>query len=188
MIKEIINSVFPVSGNSINEIERIMEFRSFDKGDTFIKRNKRNTNEYFILEGICRSFLISPEGEEITLSFFTSNSILSPFSTRTKEEVSLLNFQALTDVRLSSINAFDFEELMIRNLEIRRFGNAVLRNELTRKVEKEISLASLSAKERLLKFREQYPLLENLIPHTHIASYLGITNISLSRLRSHLAL
>ena len=187
MIKEIINSIFPISVNSINEIEDILEFKSVDKGDTFIKRNKRNTNEYFILEGICRSYLISPEGEEITLSFFTSNSILSPYSTRTKEEISQLNFQALTDVKLSSMNAFKFEELMINNLEIRRFGNAVLRNELTMKVDKEIGLASLTAKERLLKFREQYPMLENLIPHTDIASYLGITNISLSRLRRDLA-
>ena len=187
MIKEIINSIFPISVNSINEIEDILEFKSVDKGDTFIKRNKRNTNEYFILEGICRSYLISPEGEEITLSFFTANSILSPYSTRTKEEISQLNFQALTDVKLSSMNAFKFEELMINNLEIRRFGNTVLRNELTMKVDKEIGLASLTAKERLLRFREQYPMLENLIPHTAIASYLGITNISLSRLRRDLA-
>ncbi len=187
MIKEIINSIYPISVNSINEIEDILEFKSVDKGDTFIKRNKRNTNEYFILEGICRSYLISPEGEEITLSFFTSNSILSPYSTRTKEGISQLNFQALTDVKLSSMNAFKFEELMINNLEIRRFGNTVLRNELTMKVDKEIGLASLTAKERLLKFREQYPMLENLIPHTDIASYLGITNISLSRLRRDLA-
>ena len=80
-----------------------------------------------------------------------------------------------------------FRTILINNLEIRRFGNTVLRNELARKVDKEIGSASLSAKERLLKFREEYPLLENLIPHTHIASYLGITNISLSRLRSNLA-
>ena len=187
MIKEIINSIYPISVKSINEIEHILESISVDKGDTFIKRNKRNTNEYFLLEGICRSYLISPEGEEITLSFFTSNSILSPFSTRSKGKISQINFQAITDVKLSSMNAYEFEELMINNLEIRRFGNAVLRNELTRKVDKEIGLASLTAKERLLKFREQYPMLENLIPHTDIASYLGITNISLSRLRRDLA-
>lgn len=187
MIKEIINSIYPISTNSINEIEQMVEFRSIDKGATFIKRNKRNTKEYFILEGICRSYLISPEGEEITLSFFTTNSILSPYSTRTKEEISLLNFQALTTVEFSAIDAFKFEELMINNLEIRRFGNAVLRNELVRKVDKEIGLATLSAKDRLLKFREQYPMLENLIPHTDIASYLGITNISLSRIRGDLA-
>ena len=62
-----------------------------------------------------------------------------------------------------------------------------MQNELARKVDKEIGLVSLTAKERLLKFRAQYPLLENLIPHPIIASYLGITNISLSRIRGDLA-
>jgi CRP-like cAMP-binding protein len=84
------------------------------------------------------------------------------------------------------MDAQSFEELMVDNLEIRDFGNAVLRNELKRKVEKEIGMASLTARERLIKFREQYPLLENTIPHTSISTYLGITNISLSRLRNEL--
>ncbi|MEM6343465.1 MAG: hypothetical protein AAF927_06275 [Bacteroidota bacterium] len=61
-----------------------------------------------------------------------------------------------------------------------------MQNELLQKVDKEIGLASLKAKDRLIKFREEYPQLENLIPHPHIASYLGITNISLSRLRKEI--
>jgi len=135
---------------------------------------------------VCRSYLINPEGEEITISFFTSKSVLSPYTTRTKEEVSVLYFQALTEVKIVSIDATKFEKLMIDNLEIRNFGNTVLRNELALKIDKEIGLASLTAKERLIKFRKQFPMLENLIPHSAIASYLGITNISLSRLRKDL--
>jgi hypothetical protein len=75
---------------------------------------------------------------------------------------------------------------MVQDLEIREFGNTVLRNELKKKVEKEIGLASLTAKERLIQFRKDYPFLENLIPHPYIASFLGITNVSLSRLRKEL--
>lgn len=187
MIKEIIHSIFPMSNNSITEIVKLLEFEKIEKGSTFIKRNRPNTKEYFLLDGICRSYLISPEGEKISLTFFMAKSILSPYSTRTRKDLSILNFQTLTDVELASMNALKFEELMINNLEIRRFGNTVLRNELSKKIDKEIGLASLPAKERLIKFREQYPMLENLIPHTSIASYLGITNISLSRLRSDLA-
>lgn len=187
LIKQIIHPIYPLSTNSIKEIEQILEVKSISKGTTFIKRNKRDQNEYFLLDGICRSYLNSPEGAEITISFFTSQSILSPYSTRAKEEISVLNFQALTTVKLATINALKFEQLMITNLEIRRFANTVLRNELDRKIDKEIGLVALTAKERLLKFREQYPLLENLIPHPIIASYLGITNISLSRLRGDLA-
>ena len=69
---------------SINEIEHILESISVDKGDTFIKRNKRNTNEYFLLEGICRSYLISPEGEEITLSFAQQGKVSDEITVSTK--------------------------------------------------------------------------------------------------------
>lgn len=187
MIKDIIKSIFPISSSSISEIESIIEYQNVEKGQTFIKRNKRNTSEYFLLDGVCRSYLINHEGEEVTITFYTSNSILSPNITRTKEEASILNFQALTSLKIAYMDAHKFEQLMIDNLEIRRFGNTVVRIELLKKIDKEIGLASLSAKERLLNFREQYPMLENIISHTDIASYLGITNISLSRIRGELA-
>lgn len=186
MIKEIIDSIYPLSTNHFQEIEALVKLEDVEKGKIFIKRNRRNNKEYFLLDGVCRSYLINPEGEEITISFFTDKSVLSPYTTRTKDEISVLNFQALTNIKLATINASQFEKLIVENLEIRNFGNTVLRNELSRKVDKEIGLASLTAKERLIKFREQYPMLENLIPHTDIASYLGITNISLSRLRKDL--
>ena len=84
------------------------------------------------------------------------------------------------------MDASKFLDLMVDHLDAREFGNMVLKIELKNKVEKEIGQASLTAKERLLKFREQYSSLENLVPHTTIATYLGITNISLSRLRRDL--
>lgn len=186
MIKEIVNSIVPLSIKSLNEIEALVKLVDCKRGETFVHRGKRNSEEYFLLDGICKSYLLSPDGNEITISFFNPKSILSPFTTRTKEDISVLNFQACTDIKLATINANDFEKLMIDNLEIRNFANTVLRNELSQKVEKEIGMASLSAKERLLKMREQFPMLENFVPHTDIASYLGITNISLSRLRSDL--
>lgn len=187
MIKEIINSIYPISENSLKEIESKMEKVTIAKGETFINRNRRDNKEYFVLDGICRSYLVNPEGEEITISFFTKSSIISPFSTRTENEISLLNFQAVTELLIGAIDARLFEKLMIENKEIRHFGNAVLQNELKKKIAKEIGLASLSAKERLLNFRTDFPNLENQIPHTIIASYLGITSISLSRLRGDLA-
>jgi len=185
-VKNIIDRIYPISEKSFQEIEILLNCETFEKGETFIQRNQRNEKEYFILSGVCKSYLINPDGDEITIAFFTENSILSPHSIRTSNSVSNLYFKTLTDLELVSINAKKFENLMIENIEIRNFANAVLQNELISKVEKEIGLASLTAKERLIEFRKKYRLLENLIPHTDIASYIGITNISLSRLRKDL--
>lgn len=186
-IKNIIDKTSPISKESFKQIETLLKIERFKKGEIFIQKNKQNEKEYFILSGVSKSYLINPDGEEITISLFTEESILTPQSIRTSKNISNLNFKALTNIKLVSMNAKEFESLMISNLEIRDFGNTVLQNELISKVEKEIGLASLSAKERLIEFRKKYQLLENLIPHTDIASYLGITNISLSRLRKDLS-
>lgn len=186
-IEEIVQSIYPVSGHSLKQIIDLSEYQEIGKGTCFIEKGKHNYSEYFLLEGVCRSYVLNPEGEEITIAFYNPGSVLSPWVTRTVEGISNLNFQALTDLKVGLMDASKFLNLMVDNLEAREFGNMVLKIELTHKVDKEIGHASLTARERLLKFREDFALLENLVPHTTIATYLGITNISLSRLRKDLA-
>lgn len=187
-VKNIISGFIPISNKTLLEIENFLKFETFEKGEIFIQRNKRNAKEYFILDGVCKSYLINPDGDEITISLFIKNSVLSPHQTRTLQNISNLSFKALTDLQVVTFDAQEFENLMIENIEVREFGHAVLQHELLSKIEKEIGLASLTAKERLIEFRKKYRLLENQIPHTDIASYLGITNISLSRLRKDLSI
>jgi len=184
--RPLVNKVSPVSEGSLDLMSDLIVVEVYEKGDMFIDRGKKNNKEYFVYEGVCRSFLLSPEGEEITISYFLEGGVLSPNKTRTANQLSHLNFQALTKLTVASLNADKFEQLMINHIDIREFGNMVLQSELLAKVEKEIALASLNAKERLILFREKYHFLENLISHVDIASYLGITNISLSRLRKGL--
>jgi len=185
-IEEIFKNIQPVSGDSLERVTEITEYEIFTNSTCFIELGRRNNYEYFLLEGICRSFVLNPEGEEITIAFYKPGAVLSPWVTRTVEGISNLNFQALTDIHVGILDASRFLDLMVEHLDIREFGNMVLKLELEKKIEKEIGQASLTAKERLLKFREEYALLENLVPHTTIATYLGITNISLSRLRKEL--
>ncbi len=172
-----------ISLNSLKEMTAICEEQNSKRGSLLFKLNKPEHSEYLLLKGIARTFLLNTEGEEITLSFFEDNTVLPPFVTRTVNGKSLLYCEAISDCTFAKINAKAFESLMIVNLEIREFGNTVLRQELLHKVNKEIRMASWSAKDRLGQFRKDFEMLENKIPHPMIASYLGITNVSLSRLR-----
>ena len=183
-ISPIINSATSMSSKSMGKIKDLVQYVNIEKGELLTKVGQRNNLEYFIIQGICKSFLYNPEGEEISLSFFMPNSIISPYTTRSNDGKSIINIRSLTNVEVAIINAEKFEQLMIDDLEIRHFGNTVLRNELMEKVQKEIGLASLAGKIRLQNLRAKFPNIENLIPHSDIASYLGITTISLSRLRT----
>ena len=187
VIKDITDRVYPLSRQSLELIESELTIEEYNKKELIIESDSWNRKEYFILEGICRSFLINPLFEETTLSFYTDNTVVTPNLARTVEGKSLYNLQALTSVRLASISVSVFEQMRIDHEEIRNFGQTVMRNELIKKVDKEMGLAALTASDRLIKFRDTYPMLENLIPHPHIASYLGITNITLSRLRKNLS-
>ena len=75
---------------------------------------------------------------------------------------------------------------MMADIAIARWGDAVLAQELVRRVDRELALATQPAKERLLALRAEKPGLEDTVPHHHLASYLGMTPVSLSRLRGKL--
>ena len=180
----IIDILYPhLSLSSRNEIIAICEEINVQNGSLIVEKGKRNDHEYFLLEGVVRSFLMNSDGELITLLFFEEASVLSPHVTRTSESRSLINMEALSDCSLARIDAAAFEKLIEVNLEIREFANTILRMELMRKINKEIRLISYTGKQRLSQFRKDYKMLENSVPHGMIASYLGITNVSLSRLR-----
>lgn len=178
---------FSLSSAAAEKLAAIMTPTTISKGDVFIREGGINELEYLVLKGICRSYVESADGIDFTLSFFTEISTISPNLTRTKEGVSILSMQALTEVSLVSFTSQGLMSLMAENREIELWANAVLTNELIQKVEKEINQVSKKAKQRLVDFRARYPQLENLIPHSYISSYLGITNVSLSRIRSELS-
>ncbi len=152
-------------------------------GDLLFEPRRYNPSEYILIDGIARTYLRNMGGEELTLSFYEPHMALPPNVTRTANGKSLFYGAAITDCTFAKIDAKTFESLMIDNLEIRDFGNTALRQELLNKVYKEVRMASWTAGERLEQFRKDFSMLENRVAHPMIASYLGVTNVSLSRLR-----
>ena len=130
VIKIIFDEVYPISGQSFRQITQLVEYKTIPKNEVFIQRGRTNSSEYFILEGICRSYLVNPDGDDIMISFFQAPAVLSPHITRTKDGLSLLYFQAITDLQVAYFSEKALVELMIENQEIRFFANTVLLDEL----------------------------------------------------------
>jgi CRP-like cAMP-binding protein len=112
------------------------------------------------------------------------NAVITPHFARTKNGKSIFSLQALTDILIIEIPVDALDNLRFTNEYYKTFGKKVIEEELSKSIFTDIVFRSNTAKERLLSFRSTYPNLENLIPHNIIASYLGITKVSFSRLRS----
>jgi CRP-like cAMP-binding protein len=143
-------------------------------------------DEVFIVRGILRGFYRSYDGAEVNVAFYTENNVLPPHYFRTKKGLSNLNIQALSDVVVASFNTERFSALRYKHESLMKYGNIIVERELEYKTEREILLLTKNAEERYRSFREMYPGLETHISQYHVASYLGITPVSLSRIRKSL--
>lgn len=161
--------------------------REISREEYVIRENKPNDHEYFLLEGIMRSTLLNDQHESITTGFYAEGTVLTPHFARTIKGRSIFNLEALTDVILAEMPVTVLDSLRYSFPDIKQFGLKVVEQELLKTIQHDTSFRAMSAKQRLVSFRNNYPSLENIIPHTIIASYLGVTPVSLSRLRNELA-
>ena len=154
--------------------------------DIFIEGTKNNS-EYILIEGVLHRYNISDKGDIVTTGFYMSGAVVTPHFARTYEGKSIFTLQSLTDTVIAEIPVGELDNLRYANNEFGKFGQRIIEAELVRTFYNELVFRSCNAEERLLTMRKQFPNLENLVPLNIIASFLGITNVSFSRLRAILA-
>lgn len=160
------------------------EMRSWPIGSYMSNQGDRDENEYLLLSGRARSVVTDAEGTEVNLSLYAAPVVITPNMARTSGGYSLVDIEVLDDAVSATMPAAQLMDLMVNFESIREWGNNVMREELTLKVGREWCLAALSARQRLEWFRKIHPGYEAQFAHFHIASYLGMTPVTLSRARN----
>lgn len=168
------------------EFDLGLQQKEVKKGELFLKEGQRCDHLYCIVNGFVRVYYLDIDGNEITHWFCNNDSIItSPFSF-IKGEKNILFFEALEDTQLILISAKQIENL-IENLaelgEAFRHMNAEFAMILSRRI---MSIHTETAEERYRKLLKEHPLLFQKAKLSHIASFLGITQQSLSRIRKNL--
>ncbi|WP_443937679.1 Crp/Fnr family transcriptional regulator [Pedobacter sp. MW01-1-1] len=163
------------------------KLKEYPKFTNIFEVGRKNEQEYILISGILHRYNISNKNDVVTTGFYSSQSVVTPHSARTQNGKSIFSLQSLTDVILAEIPVKELDNLRHNNKEFHAFGQQILEAELAKTHFNEVVFRSYSAKERLLVFRKQFQNLENFVSHSIIASYLGITNVSFSRLRNELA-
>ena len=160
------------------------EIRNWPAGSYMSNQGERDENEYFLLRGRARSIVTDAGGTQVTLNLYAAPMVITPNMARTSGGSSLVDIEILDEAVAAKMPAAQLMDLMVNFESIREWGNNLMREELTRKVGREWCLAALSARQRLEWFRKVHPEYETLFAHFHIASYLGITPVTLSRARN----
>ncbi len=172
-----------VSSHTAEEIAGWFIPRLISKNDFFLEEGKFS-NEYLFLEkGFMRAFAFNLDGHDITTNFYSENQVVleaSSFFNRTRSKE---NIQALEDCAGWYINYERLNDLFHSLPEFREFGRSVLVKGLTHLKTKMLSLITETAEQRYNTLINTQPEIFNRAPLKHIASYLGITDTSLSRIR-----
>lgn len=180
---EKMKSVYPVSDDTIRLLKEQVTRCDFPKRYQLIKENEYCKSAYFIEEGMTRSFWLV-NGEEITTSFSCEGGIVFSMDELYYNKLSEEFVETLEEVVAYRIALTDLRRLFETNIELANWGRIIHQDEYRRLHRSHKECLTLSAKERYEEFRQQFCQVCQRVQLGYIASYLGITLSTLSRLRA----
>ncbi|MFY0651085.1 MAG: Crp/Fnr family transcriptional regulator [Cyclobacteriaceae bacterium] len=185
-----LSEIFAEASLSLEELRKVansLHKIELKKGDFLLRSGQAVLHTYYVHEGCLRSYFIDESGKDHTLQFGIKDWWISDYTAIFSGDKAMMNIQCIQDAKLYRLSRKRMEELY---LEVPTF-ETFFRKKLERRMEafhrRTLNNLALPAKERYLSFIRMYPKIEQLIKNYHIASYLGITTESLSRIRKEIA-
>lgn len=178
-----IKSLYPISSATERMLVDSVIVCRFPRKHLLVKTGEYCRSAYFIEKGMTRSYWLV-DGNEITTSFSGEGDIVFSMDELYYNKVSEEYVEALEDMVAYKIGIGDLLELFRTNIEIANWGRIIHQNEYRRLHRFHRDRLTLSAGERYVEFRKQFPQVCQRVQLGYIASYLGTTLPTLSRLRS----
>jgi CRP-like cAMP-binding protein len=182
-----IQNVLPIPNEMAAEIAGHFSERDIPKNDFLLKIGKISNEYIFLLDGFIRSYTFDTEGNDITTNFYTKNQIVLEFSSFFNRSPSQENFQVLTDCK-GLVISYEQVQILFHSIpEFREFGRKVLVQNITVLKQRMLSMINQTAEQRYENLLFTKPEVLQNVPLKNIATYLGITDTSLSRIRKEFA-
>jgi len=161
----------------------LLKQRVLPKGEFLTKVGDRPTEFALVLDGMIRKFYVTQDGRQMTRGFAVRGELAGAYAALLTRSESRLNVQALEDSRLLVLEFAAFEGLYLRHPCWSTVGRRVAELLFVQREQRESDLLTLTPEQRYEKFRTEQPNIFQSVPQYQIASYLGITPVSLSRIR-----
>ena len=181
--QEQIESVLHVTDRLLVEkLAKSARIRMVHKGELLQAVGEENRYIAFVIRGLFRGYYVNSDGGEVTdcFAYHPGNALVSCAGI---DEPSTISIEALEDGEVLCIQTDVLMENIEHNQELSRLYNLFLKESLKMHWENKVALAKQKAASRYLWFQEHYPGLIDRVSHKHVASFLGMTPVSLSRVR-----
>tara|TARA_R110002126_G_scaffold236514_2_gene380133 strand:- start:13145 stop:13708 length:564 start_codon:yes stop_codon:yes gene_type:complete len=183
-LKEHIEKLMPLSEDEFSVILSHFSFEKYKKNDFLIQKGERVKKCYFIVSGLLKLVYEDKDGKQHIVSFAMEDWWESDFSAYFSEVKAKLSLQCLENTIVFSISLENYQKLSIEFPKMQSFflqksnsGHIASQNRI-------LSFLTSNAKERYEQLLKQQPLLFQRVPKSLLASYLGVSRETLSRLSS----
>jgi CRP-like cAMP-binding protein len=183
--------LFDYMSNRIDLTQEVKEFtqsisniKKLKKGDILIKENQIVNKTYFVLEGCLRSYVFDSVGKEYTLQFALKNDWISDYIAIFNNEKSSHTIECIAESTVIETSVSEgIENIFLKFPKIESIHRKNLERNIVSLQKRILNQLQLTSLDRYKIFLKQHPEIEKYALNYHIASYLGITQQSLSRLR-----
>jgi CRP-like cAMP-binding protein len=185
-----LNKVFASSGITQEELKVIIpKYKevTFEKNDYLLQEGQVEKKYWFLETGFLRSYVSDTEGNDITFNLYASGDVIIDYPSIFFFAPTRENIQALTKCVCWEISFDDFQEMFSTISSYREQQRGLLVGSYFALKEHSISLIADEAKERYLRLLKTKPHIIQNVSLKHIATFLGITDTSLSRIRKEIA-
>jgi len=185
---DLINIDVSLNQEQTARLKAIFKQKTLENGEYFIQAGDRSTQIGFVMSGLFRSFILDEKGIDVTKYFYPEGAALFSYAAHLTGEPSAYYIQALENSKLLVANINDFEKIIKDDFQLGLIFKGILDRNLIMKDHHASSFVLFDSIERYQQFLENYPGLEKRVKQYHLASFLGITPVSLSRIRKKIGL
>lgn len=177
---------FPLLAEYWNDFAPVMRPRHVDAKTILLPEGEKARYLFLVLEGCLRIYFIKKDGRDITAQFFLPGQMVGSMESLFTGLPSKMYLEAVEDSDLACIAVDDFRGITSRHEPLKDMMADFFRKRLLHYMGLHMTFISMTPEERYLHLLETEPEIMDRLPHHYIASYIGITPVSLSRIRSRL--
>ncbi len=180
---EFCNKVSPLDEASSSELTSILNLKSVKKNEYLADSSSHSKELFFIKKGIVK-FCFNGENKEFIMRFFEENILFADIESYFKKKYSKYEIVAIEDTEYFSFSFFEFEQLCLKHHKLETFFRKFMTIANLNMMERISEILEEDAKKRYSNFMTCNPGLLKRISLGDLANYLGITQVSLSRIRA----